>query len=96
MIKKVFGSNVLIIPRDVEEKTNSGIYIPTAKGQKQQIGEVVMVGEGHILEDGTKCPLSVNVGDIVIYAKYAGTQISNNGIDYILLNERDLLVQLEE
>lgn len=94
MINHVFNNRVVVKPRDVEEKTSTGIYVPSAKGKKQQIGEVVAVGTGMVLDDGTRVPPESKVGDIVVFEQYAGTKIVDEGQLLIVLKETDLLVKL--
>ncbi len=94
MISHVYNNRIVVEPRDVEEKTSTGIYVPTAKGKKQQIGEVVAVGSGMVLNDGTKVPPESKVGDIVVFEQYAGTKIVDEGRALIVLKETDLLVKL--
>ena len=88
------GSRVLIDPRKVQAETSSGIIIPTNKDDIQQIGTVVAVGDGYILDNGKKAPLSVKVGDIVIFAKFAGSRIQDKS--YLILDERDILSKIAE
>lgn len=94
MISHVYNNRIVVEPRDVEEKTSTGIYVPTAKGKKQQIGEVIAVGSGMVLNDGTKVPPESKVGDIVVFEQYAGTKIVDEGRALIVLKETDLLVRL--
>lgn len=94
MISHVYNNRIVVEPRDVEEKTSTGIYVPTAKGKKQQIGEVIAVGSGMVLNDGTKVPPESKVGDIVVFEQYAGTKIVDEGRALIVLKETDLLVKL--
>lgn len=94
MIKKVFGTYVLIEPKQMEEKTESGIFIPGAKGQKQQIGTVVAVGPGYI-ENGQRVPLDITVGSTVLYNKYAGTEIVDGTKNYLIMYENEILAEIE-
>ena len=94
MISHVYNNRIVVEPRDVEEKTSTGIYVPTAKGKNQQIGEVIAVGSGMVLNDGTKVPPESKVGDIVVFEQYAGTKIVDEGRALIVLKETDLLVKL--
>ena len=90
------GSRVLITPKEVETETSTGIILPTVKGQYQQIGTVVSVGEGHILENGKRLALSVKAGDTVIFAKFAGSKISEGKESYLILDERDILAKINK
>jgi chaperonin GroES len=74
--------------------TKSGIVLPETAKEKPQEGEVIAVGPGRILENGTLIPLSVAVGDKVLYAKYAGTEIKIEEEELLVLNDRDVLAKL--
>ena len=88
------GSKLIVNVKEVEEKTVGGILLPTAKGQKQQTGTVIAAGEGHMLEDGTRAPLSIKVGDEVIFAKFAGTEVQMDGSPYFILDEKDIYAKV--
>lgn len=95
MVKKVFGANILVKQLEFEETTQSGlIVVPTRKGQKRNIGEVKMVGEGHITTSGEIVPLPVKEGDLVMFQPYAGTVINDGDEDYLLINAKDLLLEV--
>ncbi|MCL4164216.1 UNVERIFIED_CONTAM: hypothetical protein GTU68_049647 [Idotea baltica] len=83
---KPLADRVLIEPAQAEEKTASGIIIPDTAKEKPQKGEVVAVGNGKKDE-----PLTVKVGDAVLYGKYAGTEITVGGKDYLMMKESDIL-----
>lgn len=86
---KPLADRVLVEPAAAEEKTASGIIIPDTAKEKPQRGSVVAVGEGKKDE-----PLTVKVGDMVLYGKYAGTEISIDGKDYLILRESDIFAIL--
>ena len=77
------------------EQTSGGIFIPDSAKEKPQKGEVVAVGEGKTNDKGEKEPMEVNVGDIVLYAKYAGTDIKMDGVEYKILSVKDALAVVE-
>ncbi len=83
---KPLADRVLIKPADVEEKTAGGIIIPDTAKEKPQKGQVVAVGDGKKDE-----PLIVKVGDNVLYGKYAGTEITVEGNDYLIMRESDVV-----
>jgi chaperonin GroES len=83
---KPLADRVLIEPVAAEQKTASGIIIPDTAKEKPQRGKVVAVGNGKVDE-----PLTVNVGDTVLYGKYAGTEINVEGVDYLIMRESDIL-----
>lgn len=96
MIEKIYGANVLVEPKNVEEQTQSGIILTGQKGKKQQVAKVIMIGEGHMLNDGTRVALPFEIGDNVIVQQYAGTQIADDGHEYLLVNERDVIAKVSE
>ena len=80
------GDRVLVKPADAETKTAGGIIIPDSAKEKPQRGTVVAVGPGKKDE-----PITVKVGDLVLYGKYAGTEISIEGKDYLIMRESDIV-----
>nr|WP_256997585.1 co-chaperone GroES [Gloeobacter morelensis] len=88
---KPLGDRVLVKVLAQEEKTAGGILLPDTAKEKPQVGEVTAVGEGRITDKGDRLPLEVKVGDKVLYAKYAGTELKVAGEEYILLAEKDIL-----
>ncbi len=91
MAIKPLGERVLVKPLESEEKTAGGIILPDTAKEKPQKGEVVAVGKGKLLEDGTVKPLEVKSGDKVLYGKYSGSEISHDGQDYLILKEEEIL-----
>jgi chaperonin GroES len=87
------GDRLVVKPMQSEEKTKSGIYLPDTAKEKPQEGKVVAVGPGKINDEGKRIPLDVEVGDIVIYAKYGGSEIKLEGEDMIILRESDILAK---
>lgn len=86
---KPISDRVVIKPASAEEKTKGGIIIPDTAKEKPQKGEVVAVGPG---KDGNL--MTVQKGDVVLYGKYSGQEISLEGQDYIIMREDDILVIL--
>jgi chaperonin GroES len=83
---KPLADRVLVVPAAAETKTSSGIIIPDTAKEKPQKGTVAAVGPG------TKDhPITVKVGDQVLYGKYAGTELQYDGVDYLMMKESDLL-----
>jgi len=82
---KPLGDRVVIAPAKAEEKTASGIIIPDTAKEKPQQGTVVAVAENK------ENPLTVKVGNQVLYGKYAGTEITIAGEDYLIMKEEDIL-----
>jgi chaperonin GroES len=79
------SDRVLIKPAEMEQKTASGIIIPDTAKEKPMRGEVVAVGPGKKDE-----PMTVKVGDRVLYGKYSGTEIAIDGVDYLIMRENDI------
>ena len=74
-----------------EEKTAGGLVLPDTAQEKPQTGEVLSVGPGKMLDNGSRQAVDVNVGDKVLFAKYSGTEVKLDGETYLLLSEKDLL-----
>ena len=89
------NDKVLIKRVDAPEKTKGGIIIPDTATEKPQEGEVVAVGKGKVLENGSTKPLDVKKGDRVLFGKYGGTEISFKGDDYVILDESEILAIIE-
>ena len=89
---KPLGDRVIIQPSaDDVEKSPGGIYIPATAKEKPQKGKVVAVGTGRTTDEGNTIKMSVKLNDIVIYSKYAGTEYSENGDDFLIVKESDIL-----
>ena len=89
---KPLSDRVVIEPsEDDAEQSPGGIYIPDTAKEKPQKGSVIAVGPGRISDDGTLVKMSVKKGETVIYSKYAGTEYSENGTDYLIVRESDIL-----
>ncbi|MCA0352742.1 MAG: co-chaperone GroES [Chloroflexi bacterium] len=90
------ADRVVIKPQAKEEKTKSGLFLPdTANKEKPQEGLVVAVGEGKLDDNGKRVPVAVQVGDRVLFAKYAGTEIKLDDEDYLILAEKDILAVVQ-
>ncbi len=87
---------ILIKRLEEEEKTKGGIIIPDTAKEKPMEGKVVAVGKGKILEDGKIAPLDVKVGDRILFAKYAGTDVKIEGEDHLILREEEILGIIEK
>ncbi len=92
---KPLADRVLVKPAPAEEVTKGGIFLPDTAQEKPQKGEIVAIGPGKISEDtGKNIPMSVKVGDMVLYGKYSGTEIKIDGEDYLIMRESDLFAIL--
>lgn len=89
------GDRVVVKRIEEEPKTKGGIVLPDTAKEKPQKGKVIAVGTGRVLENGQKVPPEVKEGDIVVFAKYGGTEIEIDGEEYVILSERDLLAVLQ-
>jgi len=85
---------VVIEPIEAEERTKSGIILPTAAQEKQQLAKVLAVGPGGV-QDGKEIKMEVSVGDKVLYSKYAGTEFKLDGKDVTILRQSDILAICE-
>ena len=95
MALKPLQDRIVIKVIEDQEQTAGGIFIPDSAKEKPQKGEVVAVGEGKTNDKGEKEPLGVNVGDVVLYAKYAGTEVKIDGVEYKILSIKDALAVVE-
>ncbi len=95
MTIRPLGDNLVIEIIDDTEQTSGGIFIPDSAKEKPQKGKVVAVGTGKTLDSGEKAPMEVKVGEIVLYAKYAGTDVKVDNVTYKILSVKDVLGILE-
>ncbi len=97
VVLKPLGDRVVVQPIEKEEKTPSGIFLPDTAKDKPQQGKVVAVGPGRWNDKtGERVPLDVKVGDTVIFAKYAGTEVKLDDAKYLIMSESDVLAVVEE
>ena len=87
------GDRVVIKPIPRDEVTKGGIYLPDTAKEKPQEGEVVAVGPGKLDDDGKRVAMDVKKGNIVIYARYAGTELKEDDEELIILRESDILAR---
>jgi len=89
------GDRIIVKPLPQEEVTRGGvILLPETAKEKPQQGEVLAVGSGRILENGTKVPMEVKVGDKILYGKYSGTEVKIEGEEYLIIKETEVLAIL--
>ena len=87
----------IIVKRiEEEEKTKGGIIIPDSAKEKPMEGEVISVGSGKVLENGTKQVPEVKAGDRVLFGKYAGTEVKIDGVEHLIMREDDILGVIEK
>jgi chaperonin GroES len=87
---------IVIKQLEAEEKTSGGIFLPDAAKEKPQIGKVVSVGKGKLLDNGKRGEMTLKKNDQVIYAKYMGSEVEVDGEKYVILRETDVLGIVEK
>ena len=93
---KPLQDRVLVQRIEKEETTAGGIIIPDTAKEKPAEGRIVAVGPGKVSDDGKVIPLDVKEGDRVLFAKYAGTEVKVEGVEYLLMREEEILGVIEE
>ena len=89
---KPLGNRLVVEPNtDDEQVSPGGIYIPDTAKEKPQEGKVVAAGPGRMTDDGKRIAMEIEVGDTVVYSKYAGTEYREGDTDYLVLREDDVL-----
>jgi len=88
------GEKVLIKRLEAEEMTRGGIVLPDSAKEKPKRGTVLALGDGKILDDGSRAEFQVKKGDVVLFASYGGTEIKVDGEEYMLMDESDILAIL--
>ncbi len=92
---KPLGDRIVVKIIEDTEQTSGGIFIPDSAKEKPQKGEVVAIGLGKMNDKGEREPLDVKVGETVLYAKYAGTDVKMDGVEYKILSIKDALAVIE-
>ena len=92
---KPLSDRIVVKPLEAEEKTASGIVLPDTAKEKPQEGEVMAVGPGKVLENGTRQEMELKVGDKIIYSRYAATEIKIKGVEYLILRQDDVLALVQ-
>ncbi len=96
MTLKPTDDHIVVKAEEAEEKTKSGIYIPsTASKERPQMGEVVAVGPGKMTDDGKRLSMDVKVGDKILFSKYGPSEVKIEGQDLLILNQGDVLAIVE-
>lgn len=93
---KPLRDRVLVKYSTEDEKTAGGLYIPDTAKEKPQRGEIVAVGPGRVTDDGKLQPVSVKVGDVVLFDKYSGSKVTMDEVEYLIIREEDILGILEK
>lgn len=92
---KPLSDRVVVKPLEEEERTKGGIVLPDTAKEKPQHGEILAVGPGALDENGKRLPMDVKVGDRVLFAKYAGTEIKIDEEELLILRQSDVLAIVE-
>ncbi len=95
MTLRPLGDRIVVVPIEKESTTPSGIVLPESSKEKPQEGKVIAAGPGARNDQGERVPMDVKVDDVVLYAKYAGTEVKLNGQKYLILRESDVLAILD-
>ena len=90
---KPLADRVVVKPLEADEKTKGGLFVPDTAKERPQQGEVVAVGPGRT-EDGKKIAPEVKVGDKILYGKYSGTEVTYDGVEYLIMRESDIFAIL--
>lgn len=89
------GDRVVVLPLEKESRTPSGIVLPESAKEKPQEGRIVAVGSGNRNDKGERVAVDLKVDDVVLYAKYAGTEVKLDDAKYLILRESDVLAVVE-
>lgn len=88
---KPLGDKILVERLEAATKTSSGLYLPTQAQEKPQLGKVVAIGTGKLLDSGKRAEFQVKAGDTIVLSKWGGTEIKVDGKDYLILSEDEVL-----
>lgn len=92
---KPLNDKVIIQKLEAEDKTSGGILLPDSTKEKPQEGKIVAVGPGATDEKGNKKAIDLKEGDLVLYAKYSGTEVKIDGVEYLIISEKDVLAVIQ-
>ena len=93
---KPLSDKVLVQRLEAENKTAGGIVLPDTAKEKPQKGKIIAAGKGKVLDDGTLRKMQVKKGDIILFTSYAGTEIKIDGIEYLIMDESDIMAVVEK
>ena len=96
VVLKPLEDRIVVAPLEAEQVTASGLVIPDTAKEKPQEGKVLAVGPGRFDDKGARVPVDVQVGDVVLYSKYGGTEVKYSGEEYLVLSARDVLAVIEK
>lgn len=89
------GDRVLVKPKEEKETKRGGIIIPDTAKEKPQEGEIIAVGTGKIMDNGTKVPMDVKVGDKILFGKYSGNEVKVDEVEYLIMHQDDIMGIIE-
>lgn len=92
---KPLNDRVLVKRLESEEKTAGGLYIPDTAKEKPSKGQVIATGPGKVDEKGARMPMAVKPGDMVLFNKYAGTEVKLDDVDHLIMREEDILAIID-
>lgn len=87
--------NVLVRPLEPDQKTASGILLPDSVKEKPQVGEIMGVGPGAVDDNGKIIPMQVKIGQKVLYKKWGGSEVKVEGVEWMILEQKDILAIVE-
>ncbi len=90
------ADKVLVERLEAETKTAGGIVLPESAKEKPQRGKIVSVGDGKLLDDGSRKKMQVKKGDVVLFTSYAGTEVKASGKEYLIMDESDIMAVIEK
>ena len=88
------GDKILVRRLEAEAKTAGGIVLPDTAKEKPKEGKVIAVGSGRVLDDGTRSKMQLRAGDRIIFSSYAGTEVTVDGEEYLIMAEEDVLAKV--
>jgi len=94
-LKPLFD-NVVVEHVEQQDKTTGGVFLPDTAKEKPQEGVIRAIGDGRVLENGTKLEMNVKVGDRVLYRKYSGSEVKIDGTEYLIIPEKDILAIVDK
>jgi chaperonin GroES len=93
---KPLGDRVVVEHVEQADKTAGGVFLPDTAKEKPQEGKVIAIGSGRTLDNGSKVPMEVKVGDRILYSKYSGSEVKLEGKEYLIISEKDILAILTD
>jgi chaperonin GroES len=94
-LKPLFD-NVVVEHVEQQDKTTGGVFLPDTAKEKPQEGVIRAIGDGRVLDNGTKLGMNVKVGDRVLYRKYSGSEVKIDGTEYLIIPEKDILAIVDK